>query len=120
MPTSLKDKKDSLANKLLTVHSSVRQSYPRIIFSNGYTSLTLLTAVKDVGVLLGLAILLLSRRGREVLAPRFEEDFDELRESRRQQFLKMDHGTTSINNEESIVCMEDDFYQTLLARMMMD
>jgi hypothetical protein len=67
--------------------SSERNAYPRVSFTRGYTQLTMLSADERVGQLFVLAILLQTKLGRNVLGPRFETDFDSLRDRAKDKFF---------------------------------
>jgi hypothetical protein len=56
--------------------SGERPNYPRVNFTRGFSKLTLLTCDERVGILFVVALLLNTRRGREILQVRFEPEFD--------------------------------------------
>jgi Plavaka transposase len=85
MPPNTRGKIDDLVEQLFSKgrnRSSERDSFPKVSFARGYTSLTMLSANERVGQLFVLAILLQVPEGRKILNPRFAEDFDEKRKSR--------------------------------------
>jgi hypothetical protein len=85
MPTSTREAIDGLVEDLFSRgrnRSCERDSFPKVAFTRGYTSLTLLSAGERVGQLFVLAILLNIPKGKELLDPRFCSDFDEERAKR--------------------------------------
>ena len=62
--------------------SREKDQYPRINFQNGFTKLTNLCAHERVGQLFMLSIILQTEKGRNLLAPRFDPDFDNQRAQR--------------------------------------
>jgi hypothetical protein len=56
--------------------SGKRPNYPRVNFTRGFSKLTLLTCDERVGILFVVALLLNTRRGREILQVRFAPEFD--------------------------------------------
>jgi hypothetical protein len=66
--------------------SSERNSYPRVSFTRGYTQLTKLSANERVGQLFVLSLMLQTKAGRLLLAPRFEPDFDAKRVNAKEHF----------------------------------
>lgn len=56
--------------------SSARTNFPRVSFLKGYTKLTELRGYERVGQLYVLAFLLRTKRGRQLLSPRVEPDFE--------------------------------------------
>jgi hypothetical protein len=57
------------------LRSAERESYPRVNFTRGFTRITLLTCNERVGSLLGLAILLATKQGAEMLSVRFSPNY---------------------------------------------
>ena len=84
--------------------SSERTEYPRVSFTRGYTQLTRLSADERVGQLFVLAVLLETRRGRELLKPRFDVLFDEKRERAKARLSRV----PSTNNCSASSTEEDD------------
>ena len=62
-----------------------KHNLPRMSFTNGYTSLTQLTANERVGQLFVLSILLHSSHGKDLISKRFELDFDEQRKANQER-----------------------------------
>jgi hypothetical protein len=83
LPASIKANIDKYVNSLFSRKgrnkSGEKSSFPRTTFTNGYTSLTQLTANERVGQLFVLSILLHTSHGRSLIARRFELDFDDTR-----------------------------------------
>ena len=65
---SEKDELDQLVDQMLfNVHSSERKNFPRIGFSRGLTNLTLITHDEWAGVVFTLALVAISKDGRELM-----------------------------------------------------
>ena len=63
-----KDELDQLVDQMLfNVHSSERKNFPRIGFSRGLTNLTLITHDEWAGVVFTLALVAISKDGRELM-----------------------------------------------------
>jgi hypothetical protein len=80
LPNSDEVKVDNLVQEMFCQfgnnRSGERPNYPRVSFTRGFCSLTLLSNDERVGQLFVIALLLNTKRGREVLGPRFHENFD--------------------------------------------
>ena len=93
---SKKKEVDDLVSKLLGSTSQVNKSgdrhlFPRVSFTRGFCSLSLLTADERVGQLFIISMLLLSTSGKSILQGRFSLDFDEKRSKRQEASKKSRH-----------------------------
>jgi hypothetical protein len=82
MPPNQRTAIDELVDELFSKgrnRSGERESFARVNFVRGYSSLSLLSAGQRVGQLFVLAVLLNIPKGVKILEPRFREDFDEHR-----------------------------------------
>lgn len=75
LPPLAKHKLDLLVDEILVPHrSSLKSTYPRTNFSNGFTNLTLITASEWVGCAYVLLLVLSTDRGRSIMESRFERE----------------------------------------------
>ena len=105
MPAGTRGRIDELVEKLFSKgrnRSSERACFPKVSFSRGYTSLTMLSANERVGQLFVLAILLQIPEGKSILEARFAADFDERRKKKgKETFVRvLDGQVEEITSEE--------------------
>ena len=90
---SKKKEIDVLVSKLFGSSSRINKSgdrhfFPRVSFTRGFCSLSLLTADKRVRQLFIISMLLLSSSGKRILQDRFSLDFDEKKSKRQEASMK--------------------------------
>ena len=103
MTDSQKSVIDSLVEELFSGgnnRSSERMLFPRVSFTRGFSSLTLLNAEGKTGQLFVIAALLQLKRGREVLSIRFAPDFDSKRENHARKGQKNKERKRDIDEED--------------------
>ena len=87
LPDSAKGRVDVLVASWFTNkgsnRSGERPNYPRVSFTRGFCSPSLLSADERVGQLFILAMLLHTKQGREAMGVRFDPKFDEIKNSRK-------------------------------------
>ena len=110
---SKKKELDDLVTKLLGSSSQVNKSgdrhlFPRVSFTRGFCSLSLLTADERVGQLFIISMLLLSSSGKSILQGRFSLDFDEKRTKRQEASMKSRHSKPQSTNKARQSINKDD------------
>jgi hypothetical protein len=110
IPPSLEGDIDSLVEGMISMgnRSAESREYPRTNYNRGFSRLTLLTADERMGQLFVTAILLSTDKGREVLRPRFQKDFDENRTKARFGNPEEEEGMEDDHSEEEDEKVEDE------------
>jgi hypothetical protein len=91
--------------------SSERMLFPRVLFTRGFSSLTLLNAEGKTGQLFVIAALLQLERDKEVLASRFAKDFDSRRDNHAKRGKKKAERQQQVDEDEQRVDEANDTVQ---------
>jgi hypothetical protein len=96
---------DSLVEKSFgsSNRSSASRDYPRVSFTRGFCSLTLLSSSERVGQLFVVALLLNTPQGKDLFQNRFSATFDSARNARKSSFAKkrkMEQDSSSESDSE--------------------
>ena len=87
--------------------SSQRQEFPRVTFTRGFCSLTLLNAEAKRGRLFVLAILFQLREGRKLLSPRYDNNFDQNKKwPKRNEEVSIEPDSDEEFDENALDCEE--------------
>ena len=95
LPGSQKARVNRLVAQWFTLkgsnRSGERPNYPRVSFTRGFCTETLLSADERVGQLFVIALLLITKQGKDIMQARFDPDFDTSRAKRQEQQRQEQH-----------------------------
>jgi hypothetical protein len=114
MTDSQKNLIDRLVEELFSGGNNRRSErilFPRVSFTRGFSSLTLLNAEGKPGQLFVIAALLQLERGKEVLASRFAKDFDSRRDNHAKRGKKKAERQQQVDEDEQQVDEANDTVQ---------